>query len=412
MAKRKKKEYRRHIRINGEVISSPRFPTAEAADDWYEKMRIKKGFKKFGLSAPVHKSEIPLFIDYCAEWLDEREREYPANTWKNDERRLRLHVLPVIGKMPINEISPAVLKKLLSGLTVEKTRPGGEKVKAKASKGTYNLIKALLSAIFESARTQDPPLIDFNPIRNLKEKKRGRKKGLQLPKIYLNDTEACEKFLSAADALSTHTKASKAIAGRAYVYGALALMSGGRKSELIALRWEYVDLINRTITFAWIYEQESKSLKQRTKKGEEESRTIPMPEKLFEILVDWKKRSPHSKPSDFVLTRPEGGHMSIATVRQMHNRILRRAELKVTPHGLRHTFGRLFIKKTGNLKALQEILGHSSAATTELYAKLDAGHLASFASDMDLGITAENTNNRRHYEANEIKQHDKSKKNQ
>jgi integrase/recombinase XerD len=45
--------------------------------------------------------------------------------------------------------------------------------------------------------------------------------------------------------------------------------------------------------------------------------------------------------------------------------------MKVTPHMLRHSYATYLLRKTGNLKLVQQILGHSNIATTAIYTELD-----------------------------------------
>jgi len=69
---------------------------------------------------------------------------------------------------------------------------------------------------------------------------------------------------------------------------------------------------------------------------------------------------------------------------QEYNRTLkdiaRVAEInkKLSSHVGRHTFGYLYMTTIGNLKGLQEILGHSKIETTERYAHLDDEYLQVF----------------------------------
>jgi hypothetical protein len=47
-----------------------------------------------------------------------------------------------------------------------------------------------------------------------------------------------------------------------------------------------------------------------------------------------------------------------------------------SPHTFRHTFAANFLRKTGNMRALQLILGHKSIKTTQIYAHLSDQHLS------------------------------------
>jgi integrase/recombinase XerC len=50
--------------------------------------------------------------------------------------------------------------------------------------------------------------------------------------------------------------------------------------------------------------------------------------------------------------------------------------MRVHPHVLRHSMASHVLQSSGDLRAVQELLGHASIATTQIYTRLDWQHLA------------------------------------
>lgn len=131
-----------------------------------------------------------------------------------------------------------------------------------------------------------------------------------------------------------------------------ALLTGMRRGEILQLRWENVD-VERGI----LYILQSKSGKPRE---------LPIGRTLAAAL-----RSLGPKDAGSVFCVPE------ITLRcHFKNALVSAAISNFRFHDLRHTFASHFIMRTGDLPALQKLLGHSSPEMTQRYAHLAKGHLA------------------------------------
>ena len=115
-----------------------------------------------------------------------------------------------------------------------------------------------------------------------------------------------------------------------------------------------------------------------TGKGNKQ-RIVPLLPIIRESLEKYIKNCPHhieNKKFIFVGVRGEVLNPAIA---QRHLRQLRRQlnlPDSVTPHALRHSFATHMLASGADLRSLQELLGHSSLSTTQLYTKVDAQQLA------------------------------------
>jgi integrase/recombinase XerC len=82
------------------------------------------------------------------------------------------------------------------------------------------------------------------------------------------------------------------------------------------------------------------------------------------------------EPALFVSQR--GTRLSASQVRARLAQLAREAGLptRVHPHMLRHSFASHLLQSSGDLRGVQELLGHANITTTQIYTKLDHQHLA------------------------------------
>jgi integrase/recombinase XerC len=114
-------------------------------------------------------------------------------------------------------------------------------------------------------------------------------------------------------------------------------------------------------------------------------RTVPVGGKALEALQRWLEvrgqsvpvtTDGHAQAALFV-----GRHGTRLTAQSIWQRLKRRSLLAglatpVHPHMLRHSFASHVLQSSGDLRAVQELLGHANITTTQVYTRLDFQHLA------------------------------------
>ena len=138
--------------------------------------------------------------------------------------------------------------------------------------------------------------------------------------------------------------------------------SGLRLSEVCALHWRDLDFEQGLVSVL------GKGSKQRI---------VPVGSHARDALQAWRTESAGSSDG-FVFPGRGGKQISARAIQLRMKRLaLRQGVLKrIHPHLLRHSFASHVLESSGDLRGVQELLGHSDIATTQIYTHLDFQHLA------------------------------------
>jgi integrase/recombinase XerC len=141
--------------------------------------------------------------------------------------------------------------------------------------------------------------------------------------------------------------------------------SGLRLAELCGLQCTELDL--------------SEGLARVTGKGQK-TREVPIGRHALIALKDWLKyRVPYVKSNtNAVFISKQGKEINPRTVQRRLQMWADRQgmNIKVTPHMFRHSFASHLLESSGELRSVQELLGHANISTTQIYTHLDYQHLA------------------------------------
>jgi integrase len=294
------------------------------------------------------------------EWLDGAKsgaiRTRSGDTWKPStlhgyEQTLRRRVLPVLGGARLSDISAVDLQRLVERMLGEGLDPS-----------TVRNALMPVRAIYRRACRPGGP-VAVNPTR-----------GLELPAVRGRRDRIVDPA-TAASLLAALPDGDRAL-------WATALFAGLRRGELLALRWEDVDLASGLIRVRRSYDPRSGET------GEPKSRAglreVPIPGVLRDHLVAHKARCKWEAGLVFGRTagRP-ANHSSIIARAESAWRVAAVQEARrvgaedeeaelvarefvspLTLHEARHTFASLMIAAGVNAKSLSAWLGHSSIAIT------------------------------------------------
>ena len=108
-------------------------------------------------------------------------------------------------------------------------------------------------------------------------------------------------------------------------------------------------------------------------------RTVPVGQPALKALADWLTHRPlWAKDERALFVGQRGARLTPQALRQRLRQRAVQAGLMapVHPHMLRHSFASHLLQSSGDLRAVQELLGHANIGTTQVYTRLDFQHLA------------------------------------
>lgn len=281
---------------------------------------------------PVRCDRVPMPEKRFGEFADEWFRLYvmPNNKYSEQKTKqtiLRCHLVPAFGKLPLNDISAERVERYKS-----------RKVADGLSPKTVNNQMMVLARCLRSA--VEWGLID------------------KMPRFqWLKTSSHRLDFLSYEEARLLLSYDREPM-WRDMIL--LALRTGLRRGELMALHWDDIDLERRLLTV-----RRSLVLGRFGTPKSNRERYVPLSAEVCAMLA---ARS--SAPS-LVFHKPGGRHLSREMMDNALPRACRRVGIRpVGWHLLRHTFASHLATEGVSLRVIQELLGHASITTTMRYAHL------------------------------------------
>lgn len=299
----------------------------------------------------MNKETVPVLHPDCLGFLQylSHIRKYSAHTIKSYQNDLR-DLSQLFLTTPPGQVSTAQIRKLTSQLHSRQLQPRSIARHLSCWRGFF----AWLSTHTEAG---------INPVLGIKAPRRGK----SLPKA-----------LSVDDAvhLVAHALGDSAAQAADHAMFELLYSSGLRVSELVSLDMAYCRVAGYT-SAGWL--DLAEQMVHVTGKGNK-SREIPVGTAALTALQIWLRQREslvRSEKNALFLTS-RGTRMSARLVQLRIKAHARKLGLKseVHPHVLRHSFASHVLQSSGDLRAVQELLGHASLASTQVYTALDFQHLS------------------------------------
>ena len=330
--------------------------------------------------------------DFIERWRSERaEQELQPGTLDKYNDAINHFILPALGHLKLTEIKPHSINKFLVDLTKDGCRhdgkPGGY------SKGTIHKISNVLSSILRTATEWE--VIERNPCDPVRVKAEDTADKIKF--FTPQQTAVFLDYIEHPFTIQTRGHSRVDDTGIQYQVGDytltrtmpeqlrvlfnLAVFSGLRKGEMLALQWSDIDFENSTVSVtkaAAVVDGKQVCKAPKTKNSRREV-SIPrfLTDRLRNMMVE-QTRTKESlgaywKGNNWLFTQSDGSMMSYSTPYATFQDAIDRYNADKEPadqlphipfHGLRHTSATLLIAAHQDVRTVSNRLGHAQASTT------------------------------------------------
>lgn len=342
--------------------------------------RIIEILKRHKAGEPLDVS-VDTFAQAIDAWLEAVRHSVAESSLKTYEQIVRLYIRPALDSKMIAQIRKPDIQRVYNELCDREKEKGGGTLGASTIRYIHRVLGMILKQAVEDGRITGSPLV-----------------GVKLPKAAMTTKkqrvltpEQIARFLAAAK----DTRFENLFVVAFYV--------GFRPTELLALRWDDVDLLARTLTvnhnLAW---RGANDWYLKEPKTPASQRTLPITDAVIEAIVrelhkqaEIKTVSRVYKNHGFIFADNEGEPFPQWNMRDDCKLILRKAGLPIelSPYSARHSMATLLLTSGVDVRSVSERLGHTKPATTlNYYAHALPGRQEQVSEEMDRLLETKNNN--------------------
>lgn len=313
--------------------------------------KINEAIKKLQQNSFIDRKDNPTVGKWLFDWLWSYKRSsVKPKTFDQYETLARIHLQPKIGEIKLIDLTTDHVQRLINDMH-----------KSGLSKRTIELTKVVLHAALKQA--QRNKLVSENVCDNVVLPRK------ETTSIKVLEIDEQSKLIEVLE---------ENYIGRGLL---LALYTGMRRGEVLALKWTDYDeekqsiSVNKSLSRVRTYDKSRKKteLVVGTPKTEKSKRTIPLIDKAVELLEKHRQCQKQYKElvgnfyedNGLIFSSSNGGYMDPGNFNRKLNKVTKELGMETfSPHVLRHSFATRGLEAEVSLKAMQELLGHSSITVT------------------------------------------------
>ena len=308
-----------------------------------------------------HENENVLFTAFIDKWLQNIKSILKPSTWESYDKTVSGKIKPYFEpkNFRFREMKPDIFTEYFVYLATE----GKSNGKGGLSYKTVKNIRGVLSSAYEYAIENN--YVKDNPVQKSRMPSFAHNLKTDVPEY---NAEQVRKLLLFAKENDSHI----------YIFLLLALYTGLRKGELLALTWDDVDYDKKLLRVNKSRTGSRKAITTQitTPKTESSNRKIPLNDTVIEALKAEKKRQEeyaemlgngYDRSSNFIIRTVLGKpYVNLSAINRVVNRLTKKAGLPhCTIHGFRHSVASILDDNGVPIQDISVLLGHESVRTTE-----------------------------------------------
>lgn len=300
-------------------------------------------------------------VAFLNDWLEHQIKPTRRpRTHESYAEITRLYIAPAIGRIPLARLEPEHVQGMLARLRGTRRH----ELSATTRRYVYSVLRTALGRALRMGKVQRNVCTLLDPPAKVRNEPQP-----------LSRTE----MLAFLDGIR---------GDRLEALYVTAAGTGLRQGELLALRWQDVDLDRGELAVRHSLRRHAHTLDEP--KTERSRRTLRLPRQVVAALAERRAAQTLVPVSGLIFTTSSGAALDSANVTRYLQRHLARLGLpRQRFHDLRHAFATLMIEGGEDLAVVSRILGHSTIATTaDVYAHLTPAMLDRAAERMDAILTA------------------------
>lgn len=302
-------------------------------------------------------SKMP-FAAFCKEFINIKKDTLSPNTLPFYCRVIDKHLIPMYGKMRLEEFKVYHIQEYVSFLcNMDRSDGHVGKVAPQTVKRYATVLRSILSMAYKMEYIENDISLSRRlhfPVSTTAE-------------LEVYSFEEVQKILEALT--------SEPINIRAIIE--TAIFTGCRRAEIVGLKWSDIDFEKKTLQVKRsIYKIAGEKAQEKLPKSKNGIRSMSIPQRLCDTLLEYKKYQDSYKAffedqwqeNGYIFTEATGLVMNPQTPTKQFSKFLKRHGIRQLKfHGLRHTSATLLLASGCDIKTVSQRLGHADIDTTGIY---------------------------------------------